>query len=119
MGHPANYFFFPFFFPTAFFALFFAGAFFANFFGAAFTLADFFFFFFFLGGGTGAGAGVGGGVGVGGGGVGVVPAGASSGISALAFGEPCPVQASQPGPAENAGLFPSVMSLNAAAALAA
>src|ERR1700691_1445587 len=35
------------------------------------------------------------------------------------IGEPRPVQASQPGPAENAPLFPETMSWNADAALAA
>ena len=40
-------------------------------------------------------------------------------LSLLAIGDPWPVHASQPGPAENAPLLPCVMSLNAAAALAA
>ena len=46
-------------------------------------------------------------------------AGASSGISLLAIGDPRPLQASQPGPAENAPLLPCVMSLNAEADLVA
>src|ERR1700677_4637820 len=118
----SGYFFF-FFFPEAFFAVFFFEAFFSAFlpeaflpaffpetffpafFSTGFSLPDFFFFFFFAGGGVGAGVGVGG-----------VPAGASRGINRLAFGEPRPEQASQPGPAENAPLFPEVMSLNAEAA---
>jgi hypothetical protein len=45
----------------------------------------------------------------------LVLAGVSSGISLLAMGEPSPVQASQPGPAEKAPLLPTVMSLNAEA----
>src|SRR5579863_1700876 len=43
--------------------------------------------------------------------------GARSGISLAAMGDPSPVQASQPGPAEKAPLLPWVISLNAAAAL--
>ena len=42
-----------------------------------------------------------------------------SAISLAPMGEPRPVQASQPGPAENAPLFPETMSLNAEAAFAA
>jgi hypothetical protein len=49
----------------------------------------------------------------------VAVAGASRGMSLVALGEPRPVQASQPGPAEKAPLLPEVMSLNPAAALAA
>jgi hypothetical protein len=45
--------------------------------------------------------------------------GANSGISLVAFGDPSPVHASHPGPAEKAPLLPWVMSLNADAALAA
>jgi hypothetical protein len=48
-----------------------------------------------------------------------IPAGASSGINFAAIGDPSPLQASHPGPAEKAGLFPTVMSLNPEAALAA
>jgi hypothetical protein len=44
---------------------------------------------------------------------------ANSGISLLAIGEPSPVQASHPGPAEKAPLLPWVTSLNAEAAFAA
>jgi hypothetical protein len=44
---------------------------------------------------------------------------ASSGISLLAIGDPSPVHASHPGPAEKAPLLPTVMSLNAEAAFAA
>jgi hypothetical protein len=39
-------------------------------------------------------------------------------MSLLPMGEPKPVQASQPGPAEKAPLFPETMSLNAAAPFA-
>ena len=46
-------------------------------------------------------------------------AGASRGMSLLAMGEPSPVQASHPGPAEKAPLLPWVMSWKAEAALAA
>jgi len=48
----------------------------------------------------------------------LVPAAASSGISLAALAEPRPVQASQPGPAENAPLLPTVMSLKVEAGLA-
>jgi hypothetical protein len=44
---------------------------------------------------------------------------ASSGISLLAIGDPSPVHASHPGPAEKAPLLPTVMSLNAETAFAA
>ena len=46
-------------------------------------------------------------------------AGASSGISLPAMGDPSPEHASHPGEAEKAPLLPWVMSLKAAAALAA
>ena len=46
-------------------------------------------------------------------------AGASSGISLLAIGDPSPAQASHPDPAEKAPLLPWVMSLNAETAFAA
>lgn len=46
-------------------------------------------------------------------------AGASRRMSLPAIGEPSPVQASQPGPAEKAPLLPWVMSLKSAAAFAA
>jgi hypothetical protein len=68
---------------------------------------------FFTGGGVGVGVGVGGGVGVG---VGEVAGPPNSLISAVAIGDPSPVQASHPGPAENAPLFPEVMSLKQEAA---
>jgi hypothetical protein len=77
---------------------------FSAFFPAEATEVDRFFFFF-----------PGGVVGV----VGFEVAGASSGMSLLAMGEPNPVHASHPEAAENAPLFPSVTSLNADAALAA
>src|ERR1700733_6340140 len=106
-----------FFLPAAYFTAFLAGPFLPTFLAGFFpasvfparcpaeaTKADFF-FFFFLEGVVGAG--------------GVRVAGASSGMSLLAIGEPSPVHASHPGPAEKAPLFPSVMSWNANRALAA
>ena len=44
---------------------------------------------------------------------------ARSAMSLVPLGEPRPVHASQPGPAEKAPLFPETMSLNAEAAFAA
>ena len=71
---------------------------------AAYFLTGFFGFFGFLAGGVGV----------------TVDADPPNNlISAVAMGDPRPVQASHPGPAENAPLLPEVMSLKDEAAFAA